>query len=254
MSFSPLVLTACLLAWLPFEELSHVAVIHHAVHAGRVGRTDEASAWFSFPFSTLNHPPPDQWYEEDTPTQIHPKDPFKRIDTLHCARPLSITVPDPSDPQATSTITLAHTPFSVVLHETLLPARYYVPLTSIPAALLRRSETRSLCPYKGEAEYYDVVLSDASLGRNGAAAGGGVNGHGHGHAGAAAAAGAKEVFAGTRDERYAAGEVVLKDLVWYYATPKPEVAAVAGMCCFYNEKVDVWLDGVRLERPRSFWS
>ena len=148
-------------------------------------------------------------------------------------RPLAVTVPDPADPTGASNITLAESPFSVHLHETLLPTRYYLPLSCIPPALLRRSATRTGCPYKGEAEYYDVVLSDERLGRAG------VNGHvGGGHAGKARGK----------------GEVMLKDIVWYYSTPKPEVAAVAGMCCFYNEHVDVWLDGVKLERPKTFWS
>ena len=39
-----------------------------------------------------------------------------------------------------------------------------------------------------------------------------------------------------------------KDLVWYYQYPIPESAAIAGHLCFYNEKVDVWVDGVKEER------
>ncbi|MCJ1393307.1 hypothetical protein MMC18_006179 [Xylographa bjoerkii] len=36
-----------------------------------------------------------------------------------------------------------------------------------------------------------------------------------------------------------------KDMIWYYKFPIPESAAVAGMLCFYNEKVDIWVDGVK---------
>ncbi|KAF2451946.1 DUF427-domain-containing protein [Karstenula rhodostoma CBS 690.94] len=39
-----------------------------------------------------------------------------------------------------------------------------------------------------------------------------------------------------------------RDLVWYYRYPTAESAAVAGHLCFYNEKVDVWVDGVQEER------
>ncbi|OAG09602.1 DUF427-domain-containing protein [Paraphaeosphaeria sporulosa] len=39
-----------------------------------------------------------------------------------------------------------------------------------------------------------------------------------------------------------------KDLVWYYQYPTAESATVVGHLCFYNEKVDVWVDGVKEER------
>ncbi|KAF2251005.1 DUF427-domain-containing protein [Trematosphaeria pertusa] len=35
-----------------------------------------------------------------------------------------------------------------------------------------------------------------------------------------------------------------KDLVWYYRYPTAESAPVAGHLCFYNEKVNIWVDGV----------
>jgi uncharacterized protein (DUF427 family) len=34
---------------------------------------------------------------------------------------------------------------------------------------------------------------------------------------------------------------VRKDLIWYYEDPLPEVAKIAGLLCFYNEKVDLEL-------------
>lgn len=45
-----------------------------------------------------------------------------------------------------------------------------------------------------------------------------------------------------------------QDLVWWYPTPLPESQKVAGLVCFYNEKVDLTIDGVRQERPRSPFS
>ena len=36
-----------------------------------------------------------------------------------------------------------------------------------------------------------------------------------------------------------------KDLVWYYQYPTLESAAIAGHLCFYNEKVDIWIDGTK---------
>ena len=45
-----------------------------------------------------------------------------------------------------------------------------------------------------------------------------------------------------------------KDLVWYYPEPLPEASKVAGMLCFFNEKVDLELDGELQEQPESPWS
>ncbi|MEU7630737.1 DUF427 domain-containing protein [Nocardia sp. NPDC049220] len=41
------------------------------------------------------------------------------------------------------------------------------------------------------------------------------------------------------------------DYVWGYRTPLPESQKVAGLTCFYNEKVDIYLDGELQERPRT---
>jgi uncharacterized protein (DUF427 family) len=43
------------------------------------------------------------------------------------------------------------------------------------------------------------------------------------------------------------------DLVWYYPDPLIEVSAIAGLVCFYNERVDIELDGELQERPESPW-
>jgi len=40
----------------------------------------------------------------------------------------------------------------------------------------------------------------------------------------------------------------IEDAVWYYRYPTAESALVAGRLCFYNEKVDVFVDGVKEER------
>ena len=44
------------------------------------------------------------------------------------------------------------------------------------------------------------------------------------------------------------------DLVWYYDAPLAEVGRIAGLLCFFNEKVDIELDGEFQERPESPWS
>jgi uncharacterized protein (DUF427 family) len=44
------------------------------------------------------------------------------------------------------------------------------------------------------------------------------------------------------------------DLVWYYENPLPEVGRIAGRLCFFNERVDIELDGELQVRPASPWS
>jgi uncharacterized protein (DUF427 family) len=45
-----------------------------------------------------------------------------------------------------------------------------------------------------------------------------------------------------------------EDLVWYYPDPIPEAAKIRGLLCFYNEKVDIEVDGEKEERPQTQWS
>jgi uncharacterized protein (DUF427 family) len=45
-----------------------------------------------------------------------------------------------------------------------------------------------------------------------------------------------------------------KDLIWYYPDPLAEALRIKDMLCFFNERVDIELDGVLQERPQSPWS
>jgi uncharacterized protein (DUF427 family) len=47
------------------------------------------------------------------------------------------------------------------------------------------------------------------------------------------------------------GDSVVEDLAWSYRTPLPESQKVAGLIAFYNEQVDLEVDGIRQERPLS---
>jgi uncharacterized protein (DUF427 family) len=44
---------------------------------------------------------------------------------------------------------------------------------------------------------------------------------------------------------------LVKDIVWCYRTPLAAVAEIRGYVAFYDEKVDVWVDGVKQERPKG---
>jgi uncharacterized protein (DUF427 family) len=50
------------------------------------------------------------------------------------------------------------------------------------------------------------------------------------------------------------GETVYPDLAWTYHYPLPAVAPIAGLVAFYNEKLDIIVDGVALPRPRTQFS
>lgn len=47
------------------------------------------------------------------------------------------------------------------------------------------------------------------------------------------------------------GDKEIKDAIWWYKYPTPESHEIAGRLCFYNEKVDVFIDGVKEESPKS---
>jgi uncharacterized protein (DUF427 family) len=47
---------------------------------------------------------------------------------------------------------------------------------------------------------------------------------------------------------------VYDDLAWSYPTPFPESEGIAGLVCFYDEFVDVSVDGTPQERPRTPFS
>jgi uncharacterized protein (DUF427 family) len=44
---------------------------------------------------------------------------------------------------------------------------------------------------------------------------------------------------------------VQPDRAWSYRTPLPESQKIAGLIAFYNEKIDIWVDGVLQERPST---
>jgi len=58
-------------------------------------------------------------------------------------------------------------------------------------------------------------------------------------------------YKGTATYHSAGGE---QDLVWCYEDPLTEVGRIAGLVCFFNERVDLELDGELQERPESPWS
>jgi uncharacterized protein (DUF427 family) len=50
------------------------------------------------------------------------------------------------------------------------------------------------------------------------------------------------------------GDRTLKDLVWSYPAPIPECPKIEGLLSFYNERVDIYVDGELQPRPKTQWS
>jgi uncharacterized protein (DUF427 family) len=50
------------------------------------------------------------------------------------------------------------------------------------------------------------------------------------------------------------GDKRYDDIVWTYPSPIAEIPKIEQLLCFFNEKVDIVVDGVRQSRPVSPWS
>jgi uncharacterized protein (DUF427 family) len=136
----------------------------------------------------------EEWYEEDERIVSHPRDPFHRVDVRASARPVRIE---------RDGVLLAESSRALLLFETGLPTRYYLPTEDVVAEMTR-SDRRTTCAYKGEASYFTV------------------GGH--------------------------------RDLAWTYEHPLPDAVQIAGRVAFWNELVDISVDGGPSQRPVSVFS
>ena len=141
----------------------------------------------------------DSWWEEDDQVFRHARDPYHRVDVLRSSRHVRVEVDGE---------TLAETHRPLLLIETGLPPRWYVPRADVRLDRLRPTRTRTTCPYKGEASYFSALVGDTEH----------------------------------------------RNLVWSYEAPIPECPKIEQAICFFNERVDLVVDGERHERPRTQWS
>ncbi len=141
----------------------------------------------------------DSWFEEDSEVFVHARDPYHRVDVVESSRHIEISV---------NGVKVADSHRPMMLFETGLPTRYYLPKADVRLDLLERTDLHTACPYKGTADYWSVRTEQG----------------------------------------------VAENIVWGYETPIPETPKIAGLLCFYDEKVDVTIDGVKQERPRTKWS
>jgi uncharacterized protein (DUF427 family) len=100
-------------------------------------------------YLTLSWEALEHWYEEDEEVFVHPRDPFVRVDALHSSRHVRVE---------RAGRRLAESGAPILLFETGLPTRYYLPETDVDASVLEESDLQTACPYKGVASYRDVAI------------------------------------------------------------------------------------------------
>jgi uncharacterized protein (DUF427 family) len=154
-----------------------------------------AFEWFGHPTGVLDH-----WYEEDEEIYVHPRDPHKRVDAIPSSRHVRVEI-------GGQVVAETHRP--VLLFETSLPTRYYIPPEDVDFGLLEPTDLRTRCPYKGVASYWS--------------------------------------FRG-------AGGDIPANVAWAYPDPIPAAAPIKDHLSFYNEVVDIIVDGERLDRPVTVFS
>lgn len=139
-----------------------------------------------------------EWFEEDERALVHARDPYKRVDTLRSSRRVEVSA---------SGELLASSARPLLLFETGLPVRYYLPFEDVRSELFVPSDLVTMCPYKGAARYWSVRI----------------------------------------------GETVLPDLAWSYPDPIPENPKIKDLVCFFDERVDVVVDGIGQQPPETPW-
>ncbi|RPF19925.1 DUF427 domain-containing protein [Myceligenerans xiligouense] len=96
----------------------------------------------------------DTWLEEDEVLHTHARSPYVRTDALPSSRHVRVVV-------GGEVVAESHRP--VVLTETGLVPRYYLPRVDVRMDLLTPTDTTSHCPYKGEASYWSLSAGGTEL-------------------------------------------------------------------------------------------
>lgn len=86
----------------------------------------------------------DAWLEEDEVVSVHARDPYLRAETLSSSRHVVVRLGGE---------VVAETDRPVLLLETGLVTRYYIPPADVRLELFEPSPSYSMCPYKGTARY-----------------------------------------------------------------------------------------------------
>jgi uncharacterized protein (DUF427 family) len=138
-----------LLVWEPGKRVPSYAlarddVAPDAAAAARGFDDPDLDGYVTVPWDAAEH-----WYEEDQEVFVHPRDPFVRVDAIKSSRHVRVE----RDGHL-----LAESGEPILVFETGLPTRYYLPDRDVDGSLLSDSDLRTGCPYKGFASYHDVTI------------------------------------------------------------------------------------------------
>ncbi len=100
----------------------------------------DVAGYIAFHWKYLDH-----WLEEDEEVFVHARNPYHRIDVLPSSRRVEVIVGGEA---------VADTTNSMILFETGLPPRYYIPKQDIRFDLLQPSTMQTGCAYKGPTSAY----------------------------------------------------------------------------------------------------
>ncbi|MBW0103861.1 DUF427 domain-containing protein [Pseudonocardia sp. KRD291] len=140
-----------------------------AYHSLQVGDRIAENAVWSYPQPTDEAPwlkglaalywnAADAWYDEDEQVFAHLTDPYTRVDVRPTRRHVVVRH---RGSEGTDTV-LAESREPAVLSETGLKNRWYLRPGDVRVPL-RPSDTRTHCPYKGEASYSHATLPDGTV-------------------------------------------------------------------------------------------
>jgi uncharacterized protein (DUF427 family) len=107
----------------------------------------EPASWLAG-YASLYWEKADAWLVEEDRVFGHLRDPYHRVDVHEAARRARVRV---------GGVVVAETERPKLLFETGLAPRIYVPSSDIAPDALSRAEKRTVCPYKGEATYWNVT-------------------------------------------------------------------------------------------------
>jgi uncharacterized protein (DUF427 family) len=96
----------------------------------------------------------DAWFDEDEEVTGHLRDPYHRVDVRPASREVRVLAGGAE---------IAVTRQAMLLSETGLPNRYYVPWRDVRTEYLEPSATHTVCPYKGRASYRSLRVGDTHL-------------------------------------------------------------------------------------------
>ncbi|MBA2505208.1 MAG: DUF427 domain-containing protein [Thermoleophilaceae bacterium] len=96
----------------------------------------------------------DEWLDEDESVGVHMRDPYHRVDVRRSSLPVKVTAGGE---------VVAESSRPMLLSETGVPNRLYLPREDIRMDVLAASETRAYCPYKGDSSFFHVAgIEDAA--------------------------------------------------------------------------------------------